>query len=134
MGKMFANGNHTAIGVSIGWSGAMVLPGEAVPLPIPRLISPYLPPFPRYNRRASVTGFFPMQTDLKISGNAVARINELLATKDNPGLKLRVFIRSGGCSGFQYGFQFDEEKQEDDIAQGGVEVVAPSLESNVRGK
>ena len=56
-----------------------------------------------------------MQTDLTISDNAVARINELLAAKDDPNLKLRVFIRGGGCSGFQYGFQFDTDSQEDDI-------------------
>jgi len=105
VGKMFANGNHTAIGVSIGWSGATVLPGEAVPLPIPRLISPYLPPFPRYNRRASVTGFFPMQTDLKISDSAVGRVNELLATKDSAA-----------------------------IERGSAEVATPLLEPNVRGK
>ncbi len=70
-----------------------------------------------------------MQTDLKLSGNAVNRINELLAAKDNPDLKLRVFIRGGGCSGFQYGFQFDQERQEDDIAieQSGVEVLVDML-------
>ncbi|MDD9810415.1 MAG: iron-sulfur cluster insertion protein ErpA [Gammaproteobacteria bacterium] len=70
-----------------------------------------------------------MQTDLKISESAVERVHALLAAKHNPELKLRVFIRGGGCSGFQYGFQFDEEKQEDDIAiaQGGVEVLVDML-------
>ena len=57
-----------------------------------------------------------MQTDLSISNAAVDRINQLLSTKDNPELKLRVYIQGGGCSGFQYGFQFDDEQQEDDIA------------------
>ncbi len=57
-----------------------------------------------------------MQTDLKISDSAVARVRELLADKDNPNLKLRVYIQGGGCSGFQYGFQFDGDQQEDDIA------------------
>jgi len=72
-----------------------------------------------------------MQTDLKISESAVERVHALLADKGDHALKLRVFIRGGGCSGFQYGFQFDEERQEDDIAikQDGVEVVAPLLES-----
>lgn len=70
-----------------------------------------------------------MQTDLKISDNAVARINQLLATKDDPDLKLRVFIQGGGCSGFQYGFQFDPHQQDDDIAieHGGVKVLVDML-------
>ena len=70
-----------------------------------------------------------MQTDLKISGSAVNRINELLASKDEPDLKLRVFIRGGGCSGFQYGFQFDQEQQEDDVSieQEGVKVLVDML-------
>ena len=70
-----------------------------------------------------------METDLKISGNAVNRINELLATRENPDLKLRVFIRGGGCSGFQYGFQFDEVQQEDDVSieHEGVEVLVDML-------
>lgn len=70
-----------------------------------------------------------MQTDLTISGSAVERINQLLADKDNPDLKLRVFIRGGGCSGFQYGFQFDREPQEDDVSieQSGVEVLVDML-------
>lgn len=57
-----------------------------------------------------------MQTDLKISTNAVVRVKQLLAKKDNAELKLRVFIQGGGCSGFQYGFQFDETQQDDDVS------------------
>jgi len=70
-----------------------------------------------------------MQTDLKISESAVQRVNQLLATKNNPDLLLRVYIQGGGCSGFQYGFQFDESQQEDDIAieQSGVKVVVDML-------
>ena len=70
-----------------------------------------------------------MQTDLKISDGAVNRINQLLSTKDNPDLMLRVFIQGGGCSGFQYGFQFDEAPQDDDITveQGGIKVVIDML-------
>ena len=40
----------------------------------------------------------------------------LIAEEGNPGLKLRVYISGGGCSGFQYGFTFDEERAEDDLA------------------
>lgn len=70
-----------------------------------------------------------MQTDLKISDNAVGRINQLLATKESPDLKLRVFIQGGGCSGFQYGFQFEQEQQEDDVSveQDGIEVLVDML-------
>jgi iron-sulfur cluster insertion protein len=70
-----------------------------------------------------------MQTDLKISENAVTRIGQLLKTKDNPDLMLRVYIQGGGCSGFQYGFQFDDEPQEDDISieQEGIKVLIDML-------
>lgn len=70
-----------------------------------------------------------MISDLKISSDAVGRINELLATKDNSDLMLRVYIQGGGCSGFQYGFQFDEDQQEDDIAveQEGIKVLVDML-------
>ena len=70
-----------------------------------------------------------MQTDLTISGDAVNRINELLTTKNNPDLMLRVYIQGGGCSGFQYGFQFDENPQQDDITleQKGVTVLVDML-------
>jgi len=49
--------------------------------------------------------------------NAAARkVQQLIQEERNPGLKLRVYISGGGCSGFQYGFSFDEEQAEDDIA------------------
>ncbi len=70
-----------------------------------------------------------MQTDLTISGDAVNRINELLAAKNNPDLMLRVYIQGGGCSGFQYGFQFDENPQQDDITleKKGITVLVDML-------
>jgi iron-sulfur cluster insertion protein len=49
--------------------------------------------------------------------NAAARkVQQLILEEHNPDLKLRVYISGGGCSGFQYGFSFDEEQAEDDIA------------------
>jgi len=49
--------------------------------------------------------------------NAAARkVQQLITEEQNPELKLRVYISGGGCSGFQYGFTFDEEQAEDDIA------------------
>lgn len=47
--------------------------------------------------------------------DAVAhKVYQLITEEENPELKLRAFITGGGCSGFQYGFTFDEEKQDDD--------------------
>ena len=47
---------------------------------------------------------------------AARKVQELVLEEGNPDLKLRVYISGGGCSGFQYGFSFDEEQAEDDIA------------------
>jgi iron-sulfur cluster insertion protein len=53
---------------------------------------------------------------------AAAKVRELIEEEGNPNLKLRVFITGGGCSGFQYGFTFDEEVAEDDtvMEKGGA--------------
>ena len=48
--------------------------------------------------------------------SAARKVQELILEEHNPELKLRVYISGGGCSGFQYGFSFDEEQSEDDIA------------------
>ena len=45
---------------------------------------------------------------------AADKVSELIRDEDNPHLKLRVFISGGGCSGFQYGFTFDEKVEEGD--------------------
>ncbi|UCV12280.1 iron-sulfur cluster insertion protein ErpA [Dechloromonas denitrificans] len=46
--------------------------------------------------------------------SAANKVKELIEEEGNPSLKLRVFVTGGGCSGFQYGFTFDEEVNEDD--------------------
>ena len=46
---------------------------------------------------------------------AARKVMELIMEEANPELKLRVYISGGGCSGFQYGFSFDEAAEEDDI-------------------
>ena len=51
---------------------------------------------------------------INITESAKQRIIELLSEEDNPNLKLRVFVSGGGCSGFQYGFTFDEDQNSDD--------------------
>lgn len=47
---------------------------------------------------------------------AALKVRALIEEEGNPDLKLRVFVSGGGCSGFQYGFTFDEVTNEDDTA------------------
>ena len=62
---------------------------------------------------------------IKVTDNAVEKVKQLLIEEGNPGLKLRVYVTGGGCSGFQYGFKFDDEVNEGDtnIEDKGVVVV-----------
>ena len=55
-----------------------------------------------------------MVSPLVFTDSAATKVRELIEEEGNPGLKLRVFVTGGGCSGFQYGFTFDEEVNEDD--------------------
>ena len=52
---------------------------------------------------------------LQFTSAAAAKVRELIAEEGNAELKLRVYIQGGGCSGFQYGFEFDENQGEDDL-------------------
>jgi len=56
---------------------------------------------------------------------AAAKVAELVAEEGNPDLKLRVFVQGGGCSGFQYGFTFDENEEEGDtcVVREGVKLL-----------
>ncbi|HEX7111275.1 MAG TPA: iron-sulfur cluster insertion protein ErpA [Mizugakiibacter sp.] len=56
------------------------------------------------------------ETVLRFSDAAAHKVRELIAEEGNDALKLRVYITGGGCSGFQYGFTFDEQRAEDDYA------------------
>jgi iron-sulfur cluster insertion protein len=57
-----------------------------------------------------------MQPVLVFTDNAANKVSQLIAEEGNNDLKLRVFVSGGGCSGFQYGFTFDEVTNEDDTA------------------
>lgn len=52
---------------------------------------------------------------MKLQPNAITRIKDLLAEENNPKTMLRVFVQGGGCSGFSYGFTFDDVVNEDDF-------------------
>jgi len=66
---------------------------------------------------------------ITITESAAAKIADLLAEENNPKLCLRTFVQGGGCSGFQYGFTFDEEQAEDDfvIEREGMRVLIDSM-------
>ena len=68
-------------------------------------------------------------TPLEITTSAVSRLSDLIASKGNKELRLRVYDQGGGCSGFQYGFQFEEEKAADDFEfeSAGVAVLVDPL-------
>jgi len=53
---------------------------------------------------------------LDFTTDAAAKVLELIEEEQNNALKLRVYVQGGGCSGFQYGFTFDEDQQDDDTA------------------
>lgn len=64
------------------------------------------------NQDATVQHFRP--DPLVFTDAAAAKVAELIAEENNPNLKLRAFVTGGGCSGFQYGFTFDEAINDDD--------------------
>lgn len=57
-----------------------------------------------------------MSAPLIFTDSAANKVKQLIDEEGNPELKLRVFVTGGGCSGFQYGFTFDEASGEDDTA------------------
>lgn len=57
-----------------------------------------------------------MPSPLVFTDAAAAKVRALIDEEGNPGLKLRVFVSGGGCSGFQYGFTFDDAVNEDDTS------------------
>lgn len=58
---------------------------------------------------------YNMQNQIEITDAAANKVNELVLEEGNLNLKLRIFVQGGGCSGFSYGFTFDEDIQDDDL-------------------
>ena len=67
--------------------------------------------------------------DIQFSGRAADKVASLIEDDGNDLLKLRVFITGGGCSGFSYGFTFDEDVAEDDavIERDGVTMLVDAM-------
>ena len=65
---------------------------------------------------SGTTTYQQLDAPLVFTSAAAHKVAELIAEEANPALKLRVYISGGGCSGFQYGFTFDEARAEDDLA------------------
>lgn len=80
----------------------------------------------RYNPAATVVA---PPASLVFTDAAALKVKELLADEDNPEQVLRVFVTGGGCSGFKYGFNFDERPAEDDtcVANAGVTLVVDPM-------
>ena len=66
---------------------------------------------------------------MSVTAAAADKVARLIEEEGNPDLKLRVFVTGGGCSGFEYGFTFDEDVEEDDTAieESGVVLLVDAL-------
>lgn len=66
---------------------------------------------------------------ISIAPGAIDKVRELVTEEENPNLKFRVYVTGGGCSGFQYGFAFEEDAAEDDtlITRDGVTLVVDPM-------
>jgi iron-sulfur cluster insertion protein len=75
----------------------------------------------------SLPGVMPSQ--LEFTPSAAAKVAELIVEEGNPELKLRLYVTGGGCSGFSYGFAFDDQTAEDDtlIVTAGVALVVDAM-------
>ena len=66
---------------------------------------------------------------MQLTPNAARKVNALVTEEGNSNLKLRVYVTGGGCSGFQYGFTFDEKVNEDDtvVSLDGADLLVDPL-------
>ena len=69
------------------------------------------------------------EADIIFSDSAASRVAQLIREEKNPELRLRVYITGGGCSGFSYGFSFDENLKEGDsgVYNQGVQLVVDPM-------
>ena len=79
--------------------------------------------------QAPVADIQAMPVPLVFTDSAADKVKQLVEEEGNPDLKLRVFVQGGGCSGFQYGFTFDEVVNEDDtqMAKNGVTLLIDAM-------
>ena len=80
------------------------------------------------NSQTPVIGSSAAPAPVVFTDAAALKVHELIQEEDNPDLMLRVFVAGGGCSGFQYGFTFDEKREDGDSSvenQGVTLVVDP---------
>ena len=70
-----------------------------------------------------------VQAEIGFSDQAADKVRQLMTAEGNSALKLRVFVSGGGCSGFSYGFTFDEEVAEDDsiVERAGITMLVDEL-------
>lgn len=70
-----------------------------------------------------------MPSQLEFTPSAAAKVADLIVEEGNPNLKLRLYVTGGGCSGFSYGFSFDDQIAEDDtqIVTEGVALVVDAM-------
>ena len=75
------------------------------------------------------TGSLSETENFSISDNAAKRIAALVEMEEKPGMRLRVTVSGGGCSGFQYGFSLDDARNDDDLLyeKNGIEVVVDEV-------
>ena len=71
----------------------------------------------------------PLPDVLVFTDAAAGKVGELIREESNPNLKLRVFVSGGGCSGFQYGFTFDETMEDGDfcVENHGVQLLVDPM-------
>ncbi|MCH2333453.1 MAG: iron-sulfur cluster insertion protein ErpA [Pseudomonadales bacterium] len=70
-----------------------------------------------------------LDTNIQMSARAADKVSELIQGEENDELKLRVFVTGGGCSGFSYGFTFDDDIAQDDtvVRRSGVTMVVDPM-------
>jgi iron-sulfur cluster insertion protein len=89
--------------------------------------NPY--PLDKFCRSVKMNAITEMPAPIVFTDSAANKVAQLIQEEGNPDLKLRVFVQGGGCSGFQYGFTFDEIVNEDDTTmdKNGVQLLVDSM-------